>query len=83
MIGSAVWDWQIPLDKALNAITTGTWNEFRAQNWELMLNIEDGSLRIPTWGTVVTENIQNYVADLREKIIHGEVTVPDIETWTP
>jgi len=83
MIGCAVWDWEIPLDSALNAISTGTWTEFRAQNWELMLNLEDGSLRIPTWGSVVTEEIQNYVEDLRQQIIDGTVTVPDIDTWTP
>lgn len=83
MIGCAVWDWQIPLDQALEAISSGTFEEFRAQNWELMLNLEDGSLRIPTWGTVVTEEIQDYIAELRQDIIDGTVTVPDITTWEP
>lgn len=81
LFGSAIWDWTNPLDTVMEAITSGEWDSFRAQHTEVYLTLEDGSLDIPHWGNMVTQEIQDYAAQLKQDIIDGTIVVPEITTW--
>jgi len=81
MIGCGIWDWGKQLDRVLEAISEGRFEEFRAENYELLLSLEDRSLDIPTWGNMVPESVREYIEELREEIIAGTVVVPEITTW--
>lgn len=83
IIGCGIWDWEVELDKVLNAIAEDRFEEFRAENHQLVLSFEDKSLDVPTWGNMVPESVKEYIAELREGIIAGTVVVPEITTWTP
>ncbi|MEM2878168.1 MAG: BMP family ABC transporter substrate-binding protein [Candidatus Hadarchaeales archaeon] len=81
LFGSCIWDWTKPLERAVEAIVNGTWNNLRSASAEIYLSLEDGSLDIPTWGNMVTEEIKAYAAELKENIINGTVVVPDNSEW--
>lgn len=81
IIGCGIWDWEVELDKVLNAIAEDRFEEFRAENWQLFLSFEYRSLDIPIWGNMVPESVKDYIADLRNDIIAGTVVVPEITTW--
>lgn len=83
IIGCGIWDWEVELDKVLNAIAEDRFEEFRAENYQLFLSLEDRSLDVPIWGNMVPESVKEYIAELREDIIAGTVVVPEITTWTP
>lgn len=83
VIGCGIWDWTVKLDKVLNVILEGRFEEFRAENHQLFLSLEDKSIDIPTWGNMVPESVKEYIAELREDIITGTVVVPEITTWAP
>jgi len=81
MIGCTCWIWDVWLDKALDAIVNGQFEEFREENYEMPLTLEDRSLDMPTFGNMVSEEVKEFAYDLRNKIIEGEVQVPIIDEW--
>jgi len=81
MIGCTCWVWDVLLDKVFDAITKDRFDEFRAENYEMPLSLEDRSLDIPTFGNMVSEEVKEFAEDLREKIIDGTVEVPLIDEW--
>jgi len=81
LIGCVIWDWTKPLDKAVQAITTGTWQNLRSQTAEIYLTLEDGSLGIPTWGNMVTPEVIEFAEQLKQDIISGKVVVPENTEW--
>jgi len=81
MIGCTCWVWDVLLDKVFDAITKDRFDEFRAENYEMPLSLEDRSLDIPTFGNMVSEDVKEFAEELREKIIDGTVEVPLIDEW--
>jgi basic membrane lipoprotein Med (substrate-binding protein (PBP1-ABC) superfamily) len=81
MIGCTSWVWDVLLDKVFDAITEDRFDEFRAENYEMPLSLEDRSLDIPTFGNMVSEDVKQFAEELREKIIDGTVEVPLIDEW--
>ncbi len=81
LIGCGIWDWEKPLDEVLSAITEGRFEEFREEQAQMMLNLEDRSLDVPTWGNMVSDEVKEYIEDLREKIIDGTVEPTNKTTW--
>lgn len=81
MIGSTCWVWDVWLDKVFDAIVEEEFTEFRAQYYEMPLSLEDRSLDIPVFGNMVSDEVREFSADLREKIIDGTVEVPIIDEW--
>ena len=81
MIGCTSWIWDVLLDKVFEAITEGRFEEFRAENYEMSLSLEDRSLDIPTFGNMVSAGVSEFAEELREKIIDGTVEVPLVDEW--
>jgi basic membrane lipoprotein Med (substrate-binding protein (PBP1-ABC) superfamily) len=81
MIGCTCWVWDVLLDEIFDAITKDRFDEFRAQNYEMSLSLEDRSLDIPTFGNMVSEEVKEFAEDLREKILNGTVEVSLIDEW--
>lgn len=81
MIGCACWEWNVLLDKVFEAITKDRFDEFRAENYEMPLSLEDRSLDITTFGNMVSEEVKEFAEELREKILDGTVEVPLIDEW--
>ncbi len=81
VIGCLVWRWQEKLDMIFESVANGEFDDFRDSNFEMLLALEDKSLDIPTWGNIVSEDTKQYVAEVRQKIIDGEIEVPIIEEW--
>lgn len=84
LIGCTVWSWDVWLDKVIGAIAKkdGKFDEFRAEDYQMPLMLEDRSLDIPTFGNMVTDEIKVFAEDLRNKIIDGRVRVPIINEWS-
>lgn len=81
MIGCTCWLWDVGIEMVLDAIVNDKFDEFRAENHEIPLTLEDRSLDIPVFGDMVTEEVREFAADLREKIIDGTVEVPMVDEW--
>jgi basic membrane lipoprotein Med (substrate-binding protein (PBP1-ABC) superfamily) len=81
MIGCTCWVWDVLLDEVFGAIVNDSFDEFRAENYEMSLSLEDRSLDIPTFGNMVSEDVKEFAEDLREKIMDGTVEVPLIDEW--
>ncbi|HUS77038.1 MAG TPA: BMP family ABC transporter substrate-binding protein [Patescibacteria group bacterium] len=81
MIGCTCWVWDVLLDEVFDAIVNDSFDEFRAENYEMSLSLEDRSLDIPTFGNMVSEDVKEFAEDLREKILDGTVEVPLIDEW--
>jgi len=81
MIGCTCWVWDVLLDEIFDAITKDRFDEFRAENYEMSLSLEDRSLDIPTFGNMVSEEVKEFAEDLREKILNGTVEVSLIDEW--
>ena len=81
MIGCTCWVWDVLLDEVFDAIVNDSFDEFRAENYEMSLSLEDRSLDIPTFGNMVSEDVKEFAEDLREKIMDGTVEVPLIDEW--
>ncbi len=69
------------LDDIFDAITKDRFDEFRAENYEMSLSLEDRSLDIPTFGDMVSEEVKEFAEDLREKILDGTIEVSLIDEW--
>ena len=81
LIGCTVWKWDVWLDKVFEAITTDTFEAFRTDYYEMPLSLADRSLDIPTFGNMVSSDVQVFAAALRTQIIDGSVAVPIIDEW--
>jgi len=81
MIGCTTWHWDVGIDLVLDAIVNGRFEEFRAENHEIPLTLEDRSLDIPVYGDMITDDVKEFAAELREKIIDGTVEIPMVDEW--
>ncbi len=81
IVGCTCWVWDVALDRILNAIVDGRFDELRAENHEIPLTLEDRSLDIPTFGDMVPDDVKVFAEDLRGKLIEGTVTVPMVTEW--
>jgi basic membrane lipoprotein Med (substrate-binding protein (PBP1-ABC) superfamily) len=76
-----VWKWDVWLDKVFEAIEADAFEDFRTQYYEMPLSLADRSLDIPTFGNMVSSEVQAFAAALRTQIIDGSVAVPVIDEW--
>jgi basic membrane protein A len=81
IVGCTCWVWDVALDRILEAIVNGMFDELRAENHEISLTLEDKSLDIPTFGSMVSDEIKEFAEDLRGKLIDGTVKVPMLTEW--
>jgi basic membrane lipoprotein Med (substrate-binding protein (PBP1-ABC) superfamily) len=81
LIGCTVWKWDVWLDKVFEAIEADAFEDFRTQYYEMPLSLADRSLDIPTFGNMVSSEVQAFAAALRTQIIDGSVAVPVIDEW--
>lgn len=81
VVGCTAWVWDVWLDRVLEAIVEDRFDEFRAQNYEMPLTLDDRSLDIPTFGNMVSDEVKEFAEELRQEIIDGNVIVPKIEEW--
>ena len=81
LIGCECWVWDVWLDRVLEAIVNGKFEEFRAEHFEMPLTLRDRSLDIPVFGNMVSDEVRAFAAEFRSKIIDGTVEVPIIDEW--
>lgn len=81
ILGCTVWNWTGWLDHVFDAIVNDRFVEFRTQYYEMPLSLADRSLDIPTFGTVVSQEVRDFYETLRSQILTGEVEVPIISEW--
>ncbi len=81
ILNCALWNFGAILDQMVGAVINGTWTEYRAEHWFNPLSLEDGSCGLGTYGNGVPQDVKDYVAEAKQKIIDGEIVVQQIMEW--
>lgn len=78
VLTSVVFNWEIPLYDALAAVKDNTFAKYRQANFFRPLALKDNGLYLGAWGTTATDAMKTAAADIKAKIISGEIKVnPD------
>lgn len=81
IVGCTCWVWDVAIDRILEAIVEGRFDELRAESHEIPLTLEDRSLDIPTYGNMISEDVKEFAEDLRDQIVDGSVEVSMVTEW--
>lgn len=81
LLACSLWNFGAILDAMVGAVKNGTWDEYRATHWFNPLSLEDGSCGLGVYGNAVPQSVQDYVEDVKQKLISGEIVVQMIMEW--